>query len=91
MKDYKIVNALGNDATPRQVFGYVAYQLMEVKIRQLMERGKVSVNGIPFIMDEGAKEKLEGMLSHIQNRWDAPVRPEKIVRKTAELDVSFDD
>lgn len=91
MADYKIVNMLGNDATARQVFGYVAYQMMEVKIRQLMERGKVTINGVPFTMDEGAKEKLEGMLSHIQNRWDAPVKPEKIVRKTADLEVSFDD
>lgn len=91
MKDYKIVNAQGNDATPRQVFGYVAYQLIEAKIRQLMEKGKVTINGVPFTMDEGAKEKLEGMLSHIQNRWDAPVKPEEIVRKTAELNVSFED
>ena len=91
MAEFKIVNAQGNEATPRQVFGYVAYQLMTAQIVQLMEKGKVTINGVPFTMDEGAQEKLEGMLSHIENRWDAPVKPEKIVRKTAELNVSFED
>lgn len=90
MADYKIVNSEGNEATTRQIFGYVAFQLMDVRIRKLIEEGKVNVNGIEFIMDEGAKEKLEGMRSHIANRWDSPIKPEKIIRKSADLNISFE-
>lgn len=90
MKDYKIVNMEGNDATTRQVFGYAAFTQMAKAIVQVKEAGKVTINGVVFTMDDKAIEKLDGMLAHIANRWDSPVKPEKIVRKTAELDMSFE-
>jgi len=86
MANYKIVNAQGNDATTRQVFGYRAYIEMTKALTEVLNTESLTINGNTFTIDEGAKEKLEGMLSHIQNRWDAPIKPVKIVEKTADLE-----
>lgn len=86
MANYKIVNAQGNEATTRQVFGYKAYVEMTKAIANVLQTESLTINGNTFTMDEGAREKLEGMLTHIQNRWDAPIKPVKIVEKTADLE-----
>jgi len=86
MDKFKIVNAQGNDATTRQVFGYRAYIEMTKALTEVLNTESLTINGNTFTIDEGAREKLEGMLSHIQNRWDAPIKPVKIVEKTADLE-----
>ena len=85
--EFKIVNsATGNDATESQVFGYIAFKLMSQAIDQLTEKGEVVLNGNRFELTEEALGKLNGMKSHIAKRWDKPVKPEKIVRKSADLE-----
>jgi len=85
MDKFKVVNERGNDATESQVFGYIAYQLMEMQIRKLIENGKVIVAGNEFTLTPEALEKLEGIKSHIANRWDKPIEAVKIVTKKSEL------
>jgi len=86
MANFKIVNAQGNEATTRQVFGYKAYTEMVKALNEVLNTESLTINGNTFQLDEGAKEKILGMLSHIENRWDAPIKPVKIVEKTTELE-----
>lgn len=86
MANFKIVNAQGNEATTRQVFGYKAYTEMVKALNEVLNTESLTINGNTFKLDEGAREKILGMLSHIENRWDAPIKPVKIVEKTTELE-----
>jgi len=89
MSNYKVVNQKGNEATESQVFGYIAYTLMTQSIDQLIEKGKVNVAGNEFTITAEALEKLEGIKSHIANRWDKPIEAVKIVTKKANLEWEF--
>lgn len=96
MSDFQIikvgaVDAKGNSklATNNEVFGYLAYLKMTEALDALLEKESANINGIVVPLDDKAKEKLEGIKNHIAGRWNNPIDVEKVVRKTAELNITI--
>tara|TARA_R110000796_G_scaffold10997_1_gene36759 strand:+ start:256 stop:525 length:270 start_codon:yes stop_codon:yes gene_type:complete len=86
MDNYKVVNDKGNEATESQIFGYLAHQLMQQAIDQLIEKGAAKVAGQDFTITEEAVVKLEGIKKHIADRWDKPIKAVKVVQKSQALE-----
>ena len=86
MENYKVVNSKGNEATESQIFGYLAYKLMLQSVEDLIEKGTAKVAGNDFTITEEAQVKLEGMIKHISQRWNTPVKAVKIIQKTEALE-----
>ena len=96
MSDFKIVkvgavDAQGNskEATPNEIFGFLAYNVMAQALDTLIEKESVNINGIIVQRDDKVLEKLEGIKNHIAGRWNNPIDVEKVIRKTAELKIEL--